>query len=171
MALITLIFAGLLIGASTNTAKPLPEQYVEALKSYLGASYAPAGEPGGISYSALIRQALLDTTVDRETRSAVQTNQCLSGELLRGCGGKLSVVQAAKNLHDVDYTLMQPGDLAILGDGIHTMAYLENRQWIHSDQIEGKVVTVEEPLGRGGWFFYQVTVMRWNALSTNLPSK
>ncbi len=152
-------------GMVVSSVRSLPEQYVLALKSRLGMRYAPAGEPDGISCSALVRQALLETTVDAETRATVKRLQCLSGELLRGCGGQLSLVQTAENIHSINYEQMQPGDVAILGDGIHSLAFLKERQWIHSDQIAGQVIILDESKGSGGWFFYPVTVMRWKALS------
>ncbi len=115
-------------GTIVRSIRPLPEQYLKALRSRLGMTYAAAGDPGGISCSALIRQSLLETTVNAETRATVHRLQCLSGDLLRGCGGQLSVVQTAENLHALNYSQMRPGDVAILGDGIHALAFLNERQ-------------------------------------------
>ena len=168
LALITTILTCVIFltsGTVVRSVRSLPEQYVSALKGRLGMRYAAAGDSGGISCSALVRQALLETTIDAETRQTVKRLQCLSGELLRGCGGQLSLVQTAENLHQINYEQMQPGDVAILGDGIHSLAFLKERQWIHSDQVVGQVIILDESTGSGGWFFYPVTVMRWNALS------
>jgi hypothetical protein len=144
------------------------DNYVAALLSYEGTVYAPAGDPGGISCSTLVRKALSDAVSFDEVKSfAIESNPCVSDELAKGCGGQLSHLLHSLNLKNVDYSKLKLGDIAVLGNdvGIHTMAYIGNQSWIHADPISGKVVKTHELDEADDWLNFQVDIMRWNILT------
>ena len=146
----------------------LQEKYVAALVRHEGETYAPYGEEGGISCSTLVRQSLIDV-LDKNSKFDFAANPCSSEELKKGCNGELSTILHAADLKRIDYSKLQQGDIAIIGDnlGIHTMAYIGNEMWIHSDPIEGKVIETNERETNDDWTKYQVTVMRWKILQNN----
>lgn len=150
------------------TPTELRSQYRSALLKYEGASYAAAGEPGGISCSTLIRRAFIDTlAIDKESRQQIQSQPCYSVELREGCNGHLSNVLETDGLDKVNYEQIQIGDIATLGDSVafHSMAYIGNKTWIHADPIAQKVSYYEvSDLHKNIWSVYKVKILRWNVL-------
>lgn len=144
----------------------IQDKYVEALISYEGEKYAVYGEKGGISCSTLVRESLIDV-LEENLAEEFKENPCSSEELYEGCNGELSLIYKIESIKKLDYSKLQKGDVIILtGEnyGIHTMAYLGDKNWIHADPITEKVVITNNPAEELDWTTFEVNVMRWNIL-------
>ena len=51
--------------------------------------------------------------------------------------------------------------------GIHTMAYIGNKTWIHSDPVAEEVIESIEPEDYDDWDTFEVNIWRWNVLKDN----
>lgn len=174
LALLLFIFltTDFFLSDQSSSAKPmtLRENYVRALKSFKGASYAPAGDSNGISCSTFVRKALIETVgTDQAMRSSLESHPCLSDDLRKGCDNQLSFVIKAQNFNSLNYDKIQLGDIAVLGNkiGIHTMAYIGNKTWIHSDPVAEEVIESIEPEDYDDWDTFEVNIWRWNVLKDN----
>jgi cell wall-associated NlpC family hydrolase len=161
--------------ASLSLYKPKPlttvqlrENYIERLLSYKDAKYAPYGVDTGISCSTLIRKAFVEIPgLKKEVRMDILANPCSSDDLRQGCSGKLSFVIDANNLKNLNYDEIQLGDIAIIGNeiGVHALAYIGDKKWIHSDPIAEKVIVSDIRDNDGYWFNIKARILRWSALS------
>lgn len=141
--------------------------YIERLLSYKGAPYAPYGIDTGISCSTLVREALVEISgLKEEARMDISADPCSSKDLRDGCHEKLSVVIDAANLNSLIYDEIQPGDIAVVGNeiGIHTLAYIGDKKWIHADPIAEKVIVSDVRDNNGYWFNMKSRILRWNVL-------
>ncbi|MBS1798045.1 MAG: C40 family peptidase [Acidobacteria bacterium] len=149
------------------TVEQKRDDYVASLKSYEGMNYARYGDDSGISCSTLIRRAFVETNgLDGPSRAFIDAHPCDSDEMESGCGGQLTGVLKADSLKSLDYSRIEEGDIAIIGndEGLHAMAYIGNETWIHADPITEKVIEIDEPEENDDWVTFRVNVMRWNAL-------
>lgn len=172
-----LIITGYLPLMTTHTTqRKLQREYITALKNYEGTAYATPGYASGMSCSALVRQALIDVTegdgminFDAHLVNAsfqILTHPCLANELRQSCNSQLSLVMNAANINGLSDDELDIGDIAVVGDpiGIHTLAYIGNKTWIHADPLTGKVIATQASLAHYYWFTLRVRVMRWNIL-------
>lgn len=169
-----------LLPARAIDANSLRTQYVRSLKSYQGTNYLWGGETRlGIDCSGLIRGGLIDA----ETKEGIRTQNVV---LLRKAAslwwndfsakaiseeyqGRTRRLAESGNLNDVDYTRLQPGDLAVTGGGQHILAYTGDKIWIEADPKAMKVVSVKAP-SDDGWFVQHVTLLRWRILEPTEPN-
>jgi hypothetical protein len=77
--------------------------------------------------------------------------------------GRTRKLGEAPNLNEVDYSLLQPGDIGVTYGGQHVLAYTGDRTWIMADPKAMKVVSVKAP-SDDGWFVQPVTLLRWRIL-------
>lgn len=143
----------------------LQQNYVDALLNYEGMAYASYGEKDGISCSTLARKAMINTAgVSGGARFAIEISPCSSNELKEGCNELLSPVLKADSLLDIDYRQLQKGDVAVIGNGfgVHTMVYIGNETWFHSDPVTKTVGKFDLTDKNSDWLKYKVTIMRWN---------
>ena len=64
--------------------------------------------------------------------------------------------------------VLLPGDLAVVGNGAHVMAYLGDNQWIEADPGKRLVIKLHVS-DKNPWLDSKPLVVRWAALnSTNL---
>ena len=165
-------------GPRARTPRGLRRAYVARLAERVGTPYAVTGDSAGISCSALVCQAFADVALadgyargdDRLLREGqwLRAHPCLSEELRRGCGGRLSPVQSAENIQLVDYGKLLPGDVAVASTsvGAHTLAYLGGGVWIQATSVDGRVVQTPAHAVSSYWFSrLPVSVMRWNELA------
>ena len=180
--------AVLLVGVAIVPARqPNPEQlrfaYADHLWRYQDTPYVWGGENGrGIDCSGLMRRALIDANLSVGWKSrdfalwreagAIWWNDCSAREMKNSYGGKIRVRFAAKNLNSLDYSFLQPGDLAVTRNGVHVLAYLGNGSWIQADPnlANGgdKVIATGAP-SKNGWFGLPVVIARWNQLDGFAP--
>ena len=77
--------------------------------------------------------------------------------------GRTRFLFAADSLNTLGQTNLQPGDFAVTRNGVHTLAYLGNGEWIQADPGEGKVI-VESVPSKDSWFAQPMKIMRWRLL-------
>ena len=78
-----------------------------------------------------------------------------------GYAGRTDTVTTCPTLNALDYSLVQPGDLAVTAGGDHVMAYLGNRTWIAADPGVNKVTTFTIPEQRNAYFSTPMRIVRW----------
>lgn len=155
-------------------AERLRSAYVASLRRYVGVSYVLGGETRrGTDCSGLIRMGMMDACVDsglaklngRLIRAAADEwrHDCSARELMAGHGGRTRLLFRARSINAIDPARLQPGDVAVTASGIHTLAYLGDREWIEADPEQGGVVIVRVP-DRNPWFEQPVAIVRWRLL-------
>lgn len=79
--------------------------------------------------------------------------------------GRTRLLFTAKKLNDLYiYDRLQPGDIAVTENGVHTLAYKGNRTWIEADPGDWKVIEVTAP-SSNIWFNTPVKLLRWSQLT------
>ncbi len=84
-----------------------------------------------------------------------------------GFASRTVPVTLCTSLNALDYSLVQPGDMAVTSGGDHVMAYLGDRTWIAADPGVGKVATFTIPEQKNTYFFTPMRIVRWNILATD----
>ncbi len=149
--------------------------YVEGLRSFEGAVYVWGGESrSGIDCSGLPRRALRDALFHQGVTGMngdalrewarqwwFDTSARAMGEGYRGFTRAVGIFGPLRKL---DFTQLEPGDLAITADGRHVMVHLENGNWIQADPGPGKVEISNPETDPRGWFDSEVFVWRWSIL-------
>ena len=175
LAIVLVATPFLLPARNSASRQTLPEANTRALLHYKDVTYWWGGENRmGIDCSGLIRRGAID--------SLLREGLChFDGELLRaapdlwwhdtsadalgeGYRGYTLPVTQAKNLNELDHSLVRPGDMAVTGSGSHILAYLGNKQWIQADPTANQVI-VETAPSKNGWFTRSVNVVRWRWMS------
>jgi len=68
------------------------------------------------------------------------------------------------SVQEMDYSELQPGDLAVTKGGAHMLAYLGGEKWIQADPGLKKVTIQNGKLDDNLWFSATVTMHRWSLL-------
>lgn len=154
----------------------LQSAYVRSLAAYQGALYVWGGETSlGIDCSGLIRRAMIDAGLSEGFRTlnpglvreaiALWWQDCSAAELGRGWKGRLQPVSTAPSLNDADYSGLQPGDVAVTQNGLHTLAYLGDNTWIQADPGAWRVIRNRAGDPEISWFKVPVSIHRWTRLA------
>jgi hypothetical protein len=162
-------------GRQVNRAE-LRDAYGEAMKSYEGTRYVWGGEScTGIDCSGLIRKgwedALMHEGILTFNSSLIREsnwlywNDTTAKVMGEGYLGRTVPVATCSSLNTLDYTLVQPGDLAVTEDGSHIVAYLGNKTWIAADPGVGRVTTFTVPEKHNGYFWMPMQIVRWKILA------
>ena len=170
LGIILLIFISL-PGRSFDTSQ-LRQLYVQELKSYEGIKYAWGGENRiGIDCSGLVRQGLIHTNFKQSflsfnpalLRNALSLwwNDTSAEALKDEYKNYTKRGESYKSINDINYDLIQPGDLAVTSNGVHILAYLGNQQWIEADPITLKVNTNSAPQIDKAFFNVPIFVLQW----------
>jgi cell wall-associated NlpC family hydrolase len=87
---------------------------------------------------------------------------CSAKEMWSVCGGDLTVVQQVSDKLDIDYSKLQPGDVAAF-HGVHVAAYLGDGVWLDSDPAHNGVgkIRVENTKPLDPWFVGEIRILRW----------
>lgn len=167
----------LLPGGTTDPAE-VRDDYVRRMSDLEGTRYVWGGEnPRGIDCSGLPRRAFRDALLAYGIRQA-------DGSALRafleqwwfdasardlGAGRRAYTVPVGirGTIHEMDYTGLIPGDLAVTTSGIHVLAYAGDGRWIQACPRIGAVATLDGRTGDSGWFSAPVTIHRWRTLARN----
>lgn len=159
----------------------LRNTYCQSLQSYLGSHYVWGGEGRfGIDCSGLVRRGMEDAMVHRgfaEFNPALVRQGALlwwqdttAHEIGHGYGGRTHFVTSCKTLNILDYSLLQPGDMAVTTSGVHIMAYLGNKRWIAADPEAMNVVTFDIPEMHSGFFAMPMNIVRWKILDDQVDA-
>lgn len=167
----------LLPGRKTNV-ELLRQYYIKALQSYQNTTYIWGGENRlGIDCSGLIRQGLIKANLQLglTTVNPSLLRQALSlwwydasAEALRDQYREYTIRgKQFASINEINYSQIQPGDLAVTTDGVHILAYLGQQTWIEADPNYGKVITVKVPDLKNPWFQMPVYLLRWQQFQIN----
>jgi hypothetical protein len=156
---------------------PLRATYVKRLMKFDGTRYVRGGETtSGVDCSGLARSALWQAMLIEGAR---EFNPELMGKkfwkfwwrdlsaraMLIGTYGYTKKIGSAEKLAGYDSSNLEPGDLAVAGNGIHVLIYLGEDKWIEASPDDGKVVVNKAPAkSRRIWFNVPVTFVRWKIL-------
>ncbi|MFB3882519.1 MAG: NlpC/P60 family protein [Armatimonadota bacterium] len=154
-----------------------PEQlravYTRSLRQYEGTRYVWGGESRlGIDCSGLVRQGLIDANLKlgastlnpRPIRAALDRwwNDCSAKALQQGYRGFTQPLLQAESINDITHPSLRAGDIAVIGEGVHVLAYLGSGKWIEAEPAD-EVVIIGTP-SQNAWFDRPVCVMRWRWL-------
>jgi hypothetical protein len=148
--------------------------YLQSLQRYEGVEYVWGGESSrGIDCSGLLRRGWMDANrrVGLRTLNPAPVRHALS-LWLHDCSAKAMKEEYRgwtrtlfidKNLNALEESRLQPGDIAVTSNGVHTLAFLGDKTWIQADPKAWKVVRETVP-SNGGWFNTSVHLLRWREL-------
>ena len=180
------LLAGLLVfvpPVRTDVAA-LRGAYVRSLTGYEGTPYLWGGESRwGADCSGLLRRALIDALfsegirnrdlAELRTGAALWWYDASADALGREYQGRTVTQFDAASLIEVDYELLQPGDLAVVLSGKHILGYLGERRWIDADPKQKKTVLETVP-SQTLWFTMPARIVRWRRLmdeSVSTPAR
>jgi hypothetical protein len=154
----------------------LRSDFCDALKSYRGCRYVWGGEGYfGIDCSGFVRKAMEDAMAERGMASLnpglLRASVCLywhdtnAKVIGNGYAGRTTMVTTCPALNGLDYSLLQPGDMAVTVGGDHVMAYLGNKTWIAADPGVGHVATFTIPERTNAYFSTPMRIVRWTILA------
>ena len=157
-------------------APRLRESYVRSLINYEGTTYVWGGENArGIDCSGLVRRGLIDanwktglaTFNPAPVRRAVAMwwFDCSAKALKESYRGWTKTISTTPSLNALDYETLQPGDIAVTSNGVHTLAYIGDATWIEADPKAWKTIRVRVP-SETGWFRMPVHLLRWRQLES-----
>lgn len=159
----------------------LHSDYLRSLISYEGSPYFWGGENSrGIDCSGLPRRAFRDALLDygvrhgngRAFRAWLEQwwFDASAKALSEGYREYTGATGVSGKIRTMDYTPIEPGDLAITTDGIHALAYAGDGKWIQADPGLGIVANLDGRTDANPWFRIPVTIHRWRML-TALPQE
>lgn len=178
-ALIAILVAAavflVLPGRDKTDPHALRMAYVQSLLRYRGAPYVHGGESWkGADSSGLVRRGLIESAFARGLRT-------LDPGLVRGAltlwwhdASARALVEWQRDIADhlfdapslnaLDPRHILPGDIAVMANGAHILAYLGDRTWVQADPNVGRIVTVTIPADGNPWFVQPVRLFRWQLL-------
>ena len=177
VGVIILIFVIFLMLPGRNySISSLRYRYIKCLLTYKGTHYHwGGGNSFGIDCSGLVERGMINAEFIQGIstfnpglmRSAISLwwfNR--SASALGACyRGDTSQIMTSSSINSVDYNYIHPGDLAVLADGVHVMAYLGKQKWIEADPKYMCVVIVYAPRPQDVYFTSPVHIMRWSILT------
>lgn len=84
-------------------------------------------------------------------------------ELGNGYSQRTHRILDAPTVRAIDQVQLQPGDLAVVSQGVHVLAYLGNGQWIEADPGVRRVIELSVK-DKNAWLDTRPVVVRWTAL-------
>jgi cell wall-associated NlpC family hydrolase len=149
--------------------------YLRALQRYEGTPYLWGGESRlGADCSGLVRRAMMDAlTIEGFRRGDISSLRSAAALWWFDASAfamgqqhqyRTLLIFEADNLNELNDPRLLPGDLAVVMDGKHILAYLGNRQWIDADPQKGKTVIETVPTSTP-WFTLNARIVRWRKLA------
>jgi len=169
------LFAFVLLPGHSYNKSELRSEYVRSLQAYLGTPYVwGGGNHLGIDCSGLVERALVDAYLKRALLTA---NPALAREAIslwwhnrsaralgEGYRDDTRLLREERELNTADYSQMEPGDLAVLSDGIHVLAYVGSQTWIEADPLSMRTIVAKAPRNTDAYFSMRVRLVRWRTL-------
>jgi hypothetical protein len=163
--------AFLLVPGRNFNSKSLRAKYVNALQRYEGTRYVWGGEGRlGIDCSGLVRSALIVANYQQGIRTlnprlvregiSLWWHDCSAQALGEEYRHGTHVLFEAPSINETAADKLLPGDIVVMDDGVHTLAYLGNTLWIEADPDAKRVIKVETP-STNTWFNEPIKVVRW----------
>jgi hypothetical protein len=148
-------------------------RYLAAMRGMEGALYVWGGESHfGIDCSGLprrgLRDALLEEGWQRGNGAAFRewASQWWFDESAMAMGqgyrGRTFPLGIEGELRTMDFSRLQPGDLAVTVDGHHVMIFLGGDEWIQADPTPMKVTISKISSDHTPWFDATVSIHRWS---------
>jgi hypothetical protein len=182
LCLLAAVAAGALVLLPTRSidTDSLRSEYIRSLKSYEGTAYVWGGETKlGIDCSGLIRAGLIDAEIKEALRSqnfvllrkaaSLWWNDFSAKAMSDEYQGRTHKLGEFESINEIDYSLLQPGDLAVTGGTQHILAYTGDKTWIEADPKAMKVLSVKVP-SEDGWFIQKAILLRWRILEPTPPT-
>lgn len=157
-----------------NTGE-LRADYVARLRQLESTPYCWGGEsPRGIDCSGLPRRALRDALISQALRKAdagalrefahqwmFDASALALSEGHRGFTRPLGV---RGRISEMDYSPLQPGDLAVTQSGNHVLVFLGGEEWAQAEPEMGRVVILNGHRDANPWHNHPVALHRWSVL-------
>ena len=150
-------------------------EYVKSLKKYDGTRYLWGGETSlGIDCSGLVRRGMIDTYIrlgivnfsPQYIRKALYLwyNDMSAEALGKEYKNHTLLIMSNQTLNELDYGNLREGDIMVTADGVHTMVYIGNREWIQADPAEHRVLILRAPAENNLWYKTPSNILRWRDL-------
>lgn len=148
------------------------EFYINNLKKYIWVRYVRWWENSfWIDCSWLPRKALIDTYIQTwfKTRNILFIKEAFltwwfdtSARALKDNYRNQTIfLFQSENINDIPEEKLKPWYIAVTADGLHTLSYIWNKQWIEADPIPKKVIIETTPT-KNVWFDIPVVILKWN---------
>lgn len=150
---------------------------IDEARALLGTPYVWGGENGnGIDCSGLVRTSFRRALVREAVtgvnpgllRRAVELWFFDASALALKDGYRSFAVQVGpvQSLNVADVSTLRPGDFMVTANGLHTMAYAGQGEWIEADPGELRVISVTPPT-KNPWFGEPAVLMRWSLFASS----
>lgn len=172
LSLLLLVGIALFLPGRPPDPTVIRREYVRSLRVYRGTLYVwGGGNRLGIDCSGLVQRGLIDADFKESIATgnprllrrglSLWWHSRSARALGEGYRDETRLLFEADSLNDMDYTAILPGDIAVLSDGVHTLAYLGDRTWIEADPEPMRVVERRAPGNTDLYFNMPVRLMRW----------
>ncbi|NLI59002.1 MAG: C40 family peptidase [Clostridium sp.] len=178
---ITLILLPIILLAFLSLNGPLidkefvRDEYVNSLKKYNGTKYLWGGETSlGIDCSGLVRRGLIDTYIrlgilnmsPQYIRKGIYLwfNDLSAEALGNEYRNYTTLILSNQTLNNTDYEKIKKGDIMVTTNGIHTMVYIGNQEWIQADPAKQRVFISKAPDENNPWYKASSNILRWSDL-------
>jgi hypothetical protein len=180
LALVTIAIVCFVIPGNQIDNESLRRAYISSLKKYEGSRYVWGGENRlGIDCSGLVRAGLINAEFSEafqkrnpallRTGASLWWHDCSARALGEGYRELTVPLFDAQAINKIDFSRLQPGDLAVTEDGIHVLAYLGDKTWIEADPFPQRVIIISVPT-TNEWFDTPVKLVRWQQLQSANPN-
>jgi len=170
--LIILIF--LLLPGRDYNRDSIRERYVAGLSANEGLPFIWGGESRfGTDCSGLVRKefvnALMSEGIFTLNPGLIRNGMyiwhydCNARSLRDGYKDFTYQVRSFSCVNRIKDTDLLPGDLVVMEDGDHVMAYIGDNKWIEADPDKLNVLCITTP-SDNPWFKFPVKIVRWNCL-------
>jgi hypothetical protein len=166
----------LMLPGGSYDPNALRREYVRCLLSYRGTLYVwGGGSRLGIDCSGLVERGLIDADIEQAAATlnprlaraglSLWWHNRSARALGEGYRGDTTPLREEPSLDKANYSVIEPGDLAVLSDGVHVLAYVGSRTWIEADPAAMRVVLARSPRDKDYYFNSPIRLMRWRMLN------
>lgn len=165
----------IIIPGKKANSKQLQNEYVNSLLAYENVRYIWGGENKiGIDCSGLVREGFINANLKigvktlnpRLIRRAffIWWYDCSAEALGNNYRQMTTLVLKSREMDELDYNNIIPGDIIVAETGFHTFAYIGNNTWIEANPDKGKTVRITSDEKAKEWADIPIRVVRWSEL-------